>query len=521
MNSLACSFALLIAVGLGPAPAPHALEVTVQDDALMLHQPPREVERTARRIAALGADVIRITAGWSALAPRPRSRRRPAFDAAKSSQYPAGGFRQLDTAVKAASSAGLKVQLDIAFFAPRWAVKRGVRERDRQRWAPDVKEYGQFAAAVADRYSGGHPDPDRRGKTLPAVRYWATWNEPNHPGFLLPQWERRRGRMRPAAPHIYRRMHEAAYEALKKVSGHNHVMVGGLSSRESRLARPTSSLPPLKFMREMACVDDSLDPSRDPACADFKPIRADGFAYHPYTFEAAPDSVYGSSDTVHLADLDRLAGLLGALRERGRIEGELPIHVTEYGYETNPPDPHRGVDPETHARYHGLATWTAWRHPETKTFAQFLLRDMGPDARFASTSRKRWISYQTGLEYADGSDKPALQAFKLPFWAEAHGPAGRSYVLAFGQVRPLEGPQRVALEIQGSDGVWRTVESLAARPLADDSCGQRTTEFLTDADGFYLRALSYEGTLAYRARWIKQDGSAEYGVPVTVGVPQT
>lgn len=521
VNSLACSFALLLAASLGPAPAPHALEVTVQDDALMLHQPPAEVGRTARRIAALGGDIVRITAGWSALAPQPRSRRRPAFDARKSDQYPPGGFRQLDTAVKAARAAGLKVQLDVGFWAPRWAVKRGVRDRNRQRWQPDVSEYGQFAAAVAERYSGGFPDPDRRGKSLPAVRDWATWNEPNHPSFLLPQWERRAGRLRPAAPHIYRRMHEAAYDALKRVSKDNRVMVGGLSSRESRLAGATRNLPPMKFMREMACVDDRLEPLRDPACDGFKPIKADGFAYHPYTFEGAPDAVYGSPDTVHLADINRLAGLLGALRERGRIAGELPIHVTEYGYETNPPDPFRGVDPETQARYHGLATWTAWRQPEVRSFAQFLLRDLGPDSRFASSARKRWISYQTGLEYHDGADKPALQAFKLPFWAEARGPTGQSYVLAFGQVRPFKGPQRVELEVQGADGVWRSVDSLAAREPSDGACGRQTTEFLTDADGFYLRVVPYEGTAAYRPRWVKDDGHTEYGVPVTVGAPKS
>lgn len=519
MGSLACSLALLLAAGLGPTPAPHPLEITVQDDALLLHRPPAEVERTAQRLSLLGADRVRITAGWSALAPSPRSRRRPAFDAERSSQYPEQGFRKLDIAVKAANAAGLKVQLDLAFWAPRWAVARGVRNRERQRWAPDATEFGRFAKAVAERYSGGHPDPARRGRALPAVRMWTTWNEPNHPSFLLPQWERRAGALRPASPHIYRRMHERAYDALKEVSADNTVLVGGLSSRESPLRGPTRNIPPLRFVREMACVDAKLRPLRDPACAGFKAIRADGFSYHPYTFEGAPTSVYGSPETVHLADLSRLSGLLGELKKRDRIAGDLPLYVTEYGYETNPPDPFRGVDPETQARYHGLATWTAWRQPDTKMFAQFLLRDIGPDARFAATSRRRWISYQTGLEYADGSDKPALQAFKMPFWAETQGVAGQSYVLAFGQVRPGRRPHRVALEIQGQDGVWRTVESLAARPPADGSCGRQTMEFLTDADGFYLRALPYEGALAYRPRWIKDDGTAEYGVPVAVGVP--
>jgi hypothetical protein len=222
---------------------------------------------------------------------------------------------------------------------------------------------------------------------------------------------------------------------------------------------------------------------------------------------------------VHLADQERLAGLLAVLQQRGRIAGDLPLYVTEYGYETNPPDPYRGVDPETQARYHSLATWTAWQQPGTRMFAQFLLRDLGPDSRFALSSRKSWISYQTGLEYADGAEKPAVQAFKLPFWAEARSAGGQPYVLAFGQVRPGSGPQRVEIELQGQDGVWRPVESLAARPPDDGKCGEQSTEFLTDGDGFYLRALPYHGALAYRPRWVREDGTADYGVPVTVGVP--
>ena len=43
MSSLACSLALLVASGLGGIGTAHPMEVTVQDDALFLHQQPAAV----------------------------------------------------------------------------------------------------------------------------------------------------------------------------------------------------------------------------------------------------------------------------------------------------------------------------------------------------------------------------------------------------------------------------------------------------------------------------------------------
>src|SRR4051794_13774776 len=149
MSSLACSLALLVASGMGGIGTAHPMEVTVQDDALFLHQSPGLVQRTARRLAALGADWIRITAGWSALAPSPRAPKKPAgFDATKPDRYQAGPFRALDTAVKTATAAGMNVQIDLGFWAPRWAVARATGRSARQRSRPNAVEFGQFAEAV-------------------------------------------------------------------------------------------------------------------------------------------------------------------------------------------------------------------------------------------------------------------------------------------------------------------------------------------------------------------------------------
>ena len=500
MSSLACSLALLVASSLGGIGTAHPMEVTVQDDALFLHQPPGLVQRTARRLAALGADRVRLTAGWSVLEP-------------ERGKYNPVTLRQLDTAVKTATAAKLKVQIDLAFFAPKWAVAKRLRglQANRQRWRPDPSAFGQFAETLARRYDGNFADPtSKKGTPLPAVRMWTTWNEPNHPTFLLPQSEQRRnGTWRDVAPHLYRAMHEAAYNSLKRVDQQNTVLLGGLSSRGARAPGVARNIPPLRFLRELACVDDRLQPLRDPACRDFHPLQADGFAYHPYSFEAAPNVIYGGPDTAHLGDLDRLSTLLKQLHEAGRITAQLPLYLTEFGYESNPPDSGRGVPPETQARYMSQGAFLAWRNPDPRMFAQFLFQDMGNPA-----------NYQTGLLYPDGSSKPALQAFKLPFWAQAQESNGQSYVLVWGQVRPDSGPQSVALELQHADGTWQTVPSFPAAPNPDGrNCPTEDEQFLTDENGFYLRVLPYQGLLSYRARWMRPDGGTDYAPPVTVGLP--
>jgi hypothetical protein len=521
VNPLTCSLAVLVSTALGGGPGARPLPVTMQDDALLLHRSPASVEATARRMASLGVDRVRLTAGWSALAPRPGAKTMPHFDARDSDTYPRAPWLRLDHAVRAVTAAGMEPQIDVAFFAPRWAVRRAVRMNysDRHRWEPDARRFAQFAEAVARRYDGGHRDPIRPGRRLPAVRLWTTWNEPNHSAFLLPQWRRRGGEWVPRSPHVYRRLHEHGYAAIKRVNAQNRVLMGALSAEGMKGRGARRAIPPLHFLRELACVDRRLRPLRRPECEHFQPLRADGFSQHPYSLYTAPDVHSSEADFVRMGDLGRLSTLLEGLYRRGRIATRLPIYVTEYGYETNPPDVVRGVSLATQARYHGLATFMAWRQPEVATFAQFLLQDIPPPDR--PTSKVEMSrDWHSGLYFHDGRAKPAVQAFKIPFWAEAREFAGQEVVVLFGQVRPSVGRKRAQVEVRGPDGVWRPIRTLETRATGDSSCGDsQTPEFLTDDQGFFLRAAPYQGRFAYRARWIKADGRSEHGVAITVGAP--
>ena len=67
MSLLGCSLAAVLLASSGTGSA--NVETTLQDDAVLLHRSPAEVRKAAHTIAELGADRVRLTAGWSVLAP--------------------------------------------------------------------------------------------------------------------------------------------------------------------------------------------------------------------------------------------------------------------------------------------------------------------------------------------------------------------------------------------------------------------------------------------------------------------
>jgi hypothetical protein len=492
----------------------------MQDDALMLHGSPETVRQAAEQMAALGVDRVRLNAGWKVLAPGPEDVNRPQFDARDPASYPQSGWVALDQAVKETVRAGMQPLVEPAFFAPRWAVQRESAGDLWHRWRPSAREFGRFTEAVARRYNGNFTDPADPARKLPAVRLWGTWNEPNHRAFILPQWApgpRHRGRRdrpwRPASPHIYRRMHNTAYNALKRVNRDNTVLIGGLSFDGGVGRGIYENVPPLRFVRELACVNRRMRRLRRRECRGFRPLRADGFSHHAWSVQAPPDARDPQRENVRLGDLDRLTRLLARLHRRGRTDRSWPIYITEYGYETNPPDTHRGVRPEQQAEWLSQATYLAWRRPQVQMFAQFLLKDLPPDYDFPPENAPAyWADFQSGLVGYDGTPKPALAAFKLPFWLErATSASGQDGVLAFGQVRPADGVEMVTIEVRGAGESWSAVSTQPATPAGGEYC----EPFATDPHGFYTRFIpTAAGT--FRAVWTRRDGGREYSFPITV-----
>ena len=407
----------------------------MQDDAELLYASPRRVSRALDRLDEVGVRAVRLTAGWSVLAPGTRDRRPPPrFRPTDPASYVASGWRRLDRAVRGARARGMAVIIDIAFWAPIWGTAGDTSKRPRVGVKP--RRLAQFARAVARRYSG-HYDPPGRRRRLPAVRAFTIWNEPNLPNFLGPQWRDPRTRRLPASPHLYRRMVAAAYPAIKAVQPRSTVLVGGLAAYGQR------GVPPLRFVRELACVDERLLPLARPECARFRRLPGDGFAHHPYSTNTTPDRVAPAAtpDDAPVARVEELAELLAALTARGRIDPRLrDLYLTEYGYETDPPDPGAPFGPGRAARMSSWAEAIAARVPAVRTVAQFLVRDL-PGGRGAQRVG-RLRDWQSGLLFVDGRPKPLAHALPVPLHAERHE-AGA--VRLWGRVRPGAGRRAVRI----------------------------------------------------------------------------
>jgi hypothetical protein len=515
LGILACTLAAPL---FGTTPGAKYMDTVVQDDAVFLHSSPAQVDDAAQQLEALGADYLRVTAGWSVIAPAPTATQRPGapFDPADPATY-GNGFAALDRAVIAAAGAGLKIEIDIGFWAPRWAVAHAGPYPDRERYNPDPAQFAAFAAAVARRYSGHYGDPHHAGRNLPAVQMLVPWNEPNHPAFLLPQWRNTAGgAARPVAADRYRAMYLAAYDAIKAVAPADKVLLGNLASTTSD-AVGHGGIPPLRFLREMACVDDQLKPLTTPECANYRPLPADGIALHPYSNHfGSPAATSPAPDDVPLADTSRLTALLGALKAEGRITSWWPLYDTEYGYETSPPDPFQSTTPTQQAQYIGESSFLAWKDPNTRMFAQFELRDVDPTtgrrAKAAGT-RAHWADYQSGLYYADGRAKPAAAAFATPFWAEHVIVGDDEAVALWGMVRPGHGRRVVRFERQDpTTGAWVPLNTYGL------ACLPRRPELLTDPSGVSVGFAPWVGPGAYRMSWLRtEDNTWAPAVPVDVG----
>ena len=91
--------------------------------------------------------------------------------------------------------------------------------------------------------------------------------------------------------------------------------------------------------------------------------------------------------------------------------------MTEFGFETNPPDPFSGVPLAQQAQFNTIGEYQAWGNPRIASQAQFLLRDVAPVKKHPKTSKAYWFTYQSGLYGVTGQPKPAATAYATPFLA--------------------------------------------------------------------------------------------------------
>jgi hypothetical protein len=404
------------------------------DDGLFLSAEESVRQTWLDRAAETGASIARLDVRWSNIAPL-----KPAadFDAAD----PASAGYQwgiLDAAVREADARGLRVLLTV-YSAPRWA-EGGDRPPKTEfgTWEPSADAFGEFASALATRYSGTYPDPSVPGSTLPRVRFFEAWNEPNLDTYLGPQW---RGQENSGAS-IYRSLLDHFYSAIKVVQPGAIVLGGALApfGDEPGGARTR----PVLFLRNLVCLSGGqLTPLSCPEKARF-----DVLSDHPIAVGAPTKSATSPLD-VTTPDLGRLTEVLQKAEKTNRVlpAGKKPLWVTEFWYDSNPPDP-TGVPIDQQARWYEQDLYLFWRQGAEAAIA-LQIRDAPEGNSYAST-------YQSGAYFIDGSPKPAATAFRFPFVTHRTGPFK---VGAWG-IAPRAGQVRIQAY---RDGIWKTLTTIVAK----------------------------------------------------------
>jgi hypothetical protein len=434
-----CAALALAAVG-APAADAGSRQVTVmQDDALLLRHDSATRARTLDEMDRLGADVVKVQVYWNEIAPQ--GRRKPeGFDATDPAGYAWGAY---DEIVQGILDRGMRPFLALGNRAPDWATAR--RGRYRGTYRPSAREFGLFARAAGERYSGAYGG-------LPRVDLWSVWNEPNLFSWLAPQ-RARDGT--PLSPAIYRKLYLAAHEGLR-ATGHagDTILLGELMPLGAGSPR---KVPPLEFLREVACLDRNFRPFRGRAarvrdCRGAPRIPTSGIAHHPYTPGGGVHAP-GKRDEAPIAQLGRLTRTLDAIARRGRLPRRLPVWITEFGFQTNPPDPFQFAI----RRVPGLmdeSEWIAFRNRRVRSYSQYSIRDDPP--REGGSSFLAYSSFQMGLRFRNGRKKPGVyEAFPMPAFVRL---LGGNRVEVFGGLRP-GGAARASIAARVRGGSYRSIGS--------------------------------------------------------------
>jgi hypothetical protein len=503
---LAC---VLAAIGAG-SPAAHASttqESIFMDDNQLLYRGDDVADRTLRELKSLGVDRVRVSVPWASFTPGRENGIRPAGfrDATDVAQYEAATFDNWDHLVRVARKEGIAVLFNVTGPAPRWAAGRLNGRYVGGRFRPNAAAFGEFVRMLGKRYGGNHSDENQGRAALPRVDAWSIWNEPNQAGHLQPQWVRtKRKRWVPAAPRIYRDLVRAAGAGLN-ATGHasDTILIGETAPIGQHGKGTKRSIRPVPFLASLFCIRHStLRPlwgraARDVGC-DFHrrgALPGSGFAHHPYGVVSAPDRPDPNPLNVRLADSPRLTRLLDGAAASKRLRRGMPIWYTEFGYQTNPPDPTaRGIGLDLQALWIAQAERMSWADPRIMGLTQFLLRDDDPWEQFPEGNPARWRTYQSGIRFADGRPKPAYDAYRLPLVGPAQAPAGRPLRL-WGMVRPGQAGQQIRLQF-APDGCWSFADVGAPFTVGDPR-------------GYFEVDVNPTGSGTYRFTWPPATAAAQ------------
>jgi len=366
MRKIGLALALVTATALlaaaGALASPTA-RMGIQDDA-WLRWGPGTLDERLDTLNGLGVRTVRFTLVWREVASRAPADGRDPVD-------PAYNWAPFDAVLDGLHAHGITPLVTI-WGSPGWA--NGGHPAN---WLPR-SGLGNFAYAASKRY--------------PWVHLWTIWNEPNTAVFS-----------RPVSPALYvKRLLNPAYVLLHRANRTN-VVGGGVTSPRAT----ASGMSPTAFMRGMRAAH----------------ARLDAYAANPYPSskrETPFSNLCSWCRTLTMARLPQIRALVTELFGRSK-----PLWLTEYGYQTNPPDRFIGVSPARQAQLVGQAALRVWQQPGVTVLIHFLVQDEPTIG-----------GWQSGLFTAQGRAKAAKRAFALPLAQLSR--RGTRTVL-WGQVRPGSG----------------------------------------------------------------------------------
>jgi hypothetical protein len=192
-------------------------------------------------------------------------------------------------------------------------------------------------------------------------------------------------------------------------------------------------------------------------------------------------------DDAAMGDWRRLEQTLDRLVARKALKPSgskrFPIYYTEFGYQTDPPDPFAGIPLTRQSRWLQDAAYVAWRTPRVEGLNQFRLAD----GTIRGKGPLAFREFQSGLRFANGEPKPSLTTFPNPIVVRA---SGRTRLLVWGDVRPGAG-ERAAVTIERRAPGAKGFKAVA--PLQ------------TDVRGYFQRRIPRRAG-AYRYRWANAAG---------------
>jgi len=277
-------------------------------------------------------------------------------------------WSRFDRLVTAANAQGFKI-LPILAYTPSWARPAGCSS---EQCAPaDINRFAQFASVATSRYKSQQ------------VHTWEIWNEPNMRGFWRPNPD----------PAVYVNLLKATTLAIRTSDPKATIVSGSLGSTDS-----SGGIPQLQFLQGL--YDNGGQP------------YFDAVGFHPYSFPVLPTDYHdwNAWSQMHQTPVSVHSVMLA----HGDVAKS--IWITEFGAPTGGP----GMA-ATAANYNLDA---APDHVDEILQSKMISLALADYKSSDSLGKFFWYSYQDqgtssstaenfyGLRHANGSPKPAYQAFK-------------------------------------------------------------------------------------------------------------